>query len=111
MARTIRFHLDEQVNPAIAKALRSRGIDVTTALSVGLYSADDFQHLVFAQSDGRVIFTHDSDFLRIHASGHPHSGIVYCHPNNRSIGQIVRALVSIWETSEHGQTLNRLIYI
>lgn len=43
MARTIRFHLDENVHRAIAEGLRRRGIDVTTTPEVGLLNATDDQ--------------------------------------------------------------------
>ena len=35
MARTIRFHLDECCDPAIADGLRRRSIDVTTSQEAG----------------------------------------------------------------------------
>jgi hypothetical protein len=41
MARTIRFHLDECCDPAIANGLRRRGIDVTTSQEAGLLEAKD----------------------------------------------------------------------
>ena len=41
MPQTIKFHLDENVNPAIAKGLSGRGIDVTTTPEVGLIEAND----------------------------------------------------------------------
>jgi hypothetical protein len=41
MARTIRFHLDENCHPAIAGGLRRRGVDVTTTPEVGLLHASD----------------------------------------------------------------------
>ncbi|MEM9538947.1 MAG: hypothetical protein AAGA60_05480 [Cyanobacteria bacterium P01_E01_bin.42] len=40
MSRTIRFHLDENVDNSIADGLRRRGIDVTTTPEVELISAD-----------------------------------------------------------------------
>ena len=79
MLRTIRFHLDENCSPAIADGLRRRGIDVTTTPEVGLVSAIDEDQAAYCLSEGRVIFTQDTDFLRINASGTPHAGIVYCH--------------------------------
>jgi hypothetical protein len=39
MARTIRFHLDENFPHAIAKGLRRRAINVTTAPEVGIISS------------------------------------------------------------------------
>jgi predicted nuclease of predicted toxin-antitoxin system len=76
MARTIRFHLDEHVNPAIADGLRRRGIDVATTADAGLLGADDLLHIAFAMPEGRVICTNDEDFLKWHDQGVQHCGIV-----------------------------------
>lgn len=88
----MRFHLDEQVDPAIAEGLRHRGIDVTTSQSAGLLSAPDKDHVAFALEEQRVIFTNDRDFLRIHSRGGAHCGIVYSPPQAKSIGEIIRFL-------------------
>jgi len=65
----IRFHLDEHLARLVAQALRQYGVDVTTPSDVDLLSADDAGHLAFADSEGRVMVTHDDDFLRLHAEG------------------------------------------
>ena len=57
MATTIRYHLDENVNHAIAHGLRLRGIDVTTATDAELLRATDEEHLAFAARTGRVLVT------------------------------------------------------
>ena len=88
----MRFHLDEQVDHAIARGLRKRGIDVTTTTDAGLLSAEDPRQLEFAHRESRVIFTQDADFLRLHHQGLPHAGIVYAAPGSRDIGEIVRFL-------------------
>jgi predicted nuclease of predicted toxin-antitoxin system len=75
----IRFHLDEHISPAIAAGLRQRGIDVTTTIEAGLAGADDSAHIAFAMADGRVIVTHDEDYLVHHAQGTVHAGVAYCH--------------------------------
>jgi predicted nuclease of predicted toxin-antitoxin system len=51
----VRYHLDEHVPPAIAKALRKYGIDVTTTVEAGLRTLGDREHLEFARSEGRII--------------------------------------------------------
>jgi len=66
MPRTIRFHLDEHVDHAVADGLRRRSIDCTTTADAGLLGAGDPDQLVFAKSQGRVLFSNDSDFLRAH---------------------------------------------
>ncbi len=88
----IRFHLDENVDHAIAHGLRLRGLDVTTATDSDLIAAADLEHITFALAENRTIFTQDQDFLRHHAAGDMHAGIVYSRQGARSIGEIVRHL-------------------
>jgi predicted nuclease of predicted toxin-antitoxin system len=111
MPQTIRFHLDEHVDPAVAGGLRSRGIDVTTTRDAGLLSAPDEEQLAFIRSEGRVIFTEDADFLRLHAAGESHPGIAYCHQQTRAIGEIIRGLVLIWEVLEPDDMRNHVEYL
>lgn len=105
----IRYHLDESVNHAVAFGVRRRGIDVTTAADAKLIGASDEAHLEFAPTNGRVAVSHDSDFLRLAAEGAEHAGIAYCHQRDRSVGQIVAALVRLWRARAaeevHGQVV------
>ncbi|HEX7447587.1 MAG TPA: DUF5615 family PIN-like protein [Pirellulales bacterium] len=92
---SVRYHLDEHIDPAVAAGLRGRGIDVTTTSDAGLLSADDEEHLRFALAERRAIMTHDEDFLVFHSQERPHCGIVFCHQEARTIGHIVHSLVMI----------------
>ena len=103
MVRSLRFHLDEMCDPRIAVALSQRGVDVTTAKTAELLGASDSDHLAYALSEGRVILTHDADFLRLHAAEAEHQGIVYSPPNVRSLGELVRLLSLMWELIEPGE--------
>jgi predicted nuclease of predicted toxin-antitoxin system len=89
------FHLDEQIPRAVADALRSRGVDVTTTTDAGLTGIEDREHLVFAANAGRVVITEDVDFLRLYAEGTPHAGIVFWRQQTRSIGEVLRRLLLI----------------
>ena len=111
MPRTIKFHLNEHCNSAIAAGLRRHGIDVTTTPEVGLIGATDEQQLAHAFGSGRMIFTKDSDYLRLDASGTPHAGIAYCHQQSRSIGEIVDGLVLIWEVYDPQEVAGRVEYV
>ena len=111
MPRTIRFHLDEHVAHAVAHGLRRPGIDVTTTTDAGLIGATDHEQIAYANTQGRVIFTEDDDFLALAAAGVAHPGVVYCHQNTRSIGQIIRALELIWEIYEPAEMQNRVEFI
>lgn len=111
MPRTIRYHLDEHIDFAVAQGLRRRGIDVTTTPDAGLLSADDSDHIAFAVASGRVIVSNDPDFLRLHDQAVEHAGIAYCHQQTRSIGEMISALELIWEVLEPEEMQNRVEFI
>ncbi len=111
MPRTIRFHLDENCHRAVAEGLRRRGIDVTTTPEAGLMSAGDEEQIAYGVAQGRVIFTQDRDFLRLHAAGIPHMGIAYCEKDTKSIGEMIQGLVLIWEVLEPDEIQNRVEYL
>jgi predicted nuclease of predicted toxin-antitoxin system len=71
----IKFYMDEHVPAAVTAGLRKRGVDVLTAQEAGMVEATDEDHFVLATNQGRVIFTQDADFLRLHAAGIEHAGI------------------------------------
>jgi len=89
----IRFHLDENVHHGVARALRLRGIDVTTTTDAGLVEATDEVQFQFAVREGRVLITHDADFLDAHFAARDHPGLVYVAKGVRSVGDIARSLV------------------
>jgi predicted nuclease of predicted toxin-antitoxin system len=95
MSDGIRFHLDESVDPAIANGLRLRGVDVTTSHQAELLGASDEKQLDFALVEGRMLVTHDEDFLVLARDGIAHSGIAYCRPGSRSADQNIAALLLI----------------
>ena len=111
MPRTIRFHLDENCNPAIADGLRRRGIDVTTTPEAGLLRATDERQAAHALAEGRVIVTQDRDFLRWNAAGEPHAGIAYCDKDAKSLGEMIAGLTRIWEKLEPEAMVGRVQFL
>ena len=88
----IRFFFDENMNPAIADQLIRNGIDVITVRDLGELGDSDANHLQKAAEMGRVLCTHDTDFLRLNAEGIEHAGIVFVPQYQTSVGAIVKAL-------------------
>lgn len=111
MTDRIQFHLDENVDPDVARALRRHGIDVTTTVEVGLLTKDDDAQLAYAHQEGRVIVTHDADFLRMDAKGIAHAGIAYCHKSTRSLGEIIRSLMLICEVLTPEEIQDRVEFL
>ncbi|MGL4880886.1 MAG: DUF5615 family PIN-like protein [Waterburya sp.] len=97
MNKQIRFHLDENVDPDVAKGLRRRGIDVTTTVEMNLLGQPDEVQFDFVYRQQRVIVTHDTDFFRLAIQSSDHWGIAFCNKGTRSIGEIIRSLILIYE--------------
>lgn len=94
MGDRIRFFMDEHVSTVVTQGLRRRGVDVITVQETGNVSAPDRHLLAEAAEQGRVLFTRDADFLRLHDRGIPHTGIVFA-PQGTPVGRIVRWLMLI----------------
>ena len=111
MSRRLRFHLDEHVPRSVAVALRRHGIDVTTTPEIGLRQADDLMHLTFARREGRILVTHDADFLRHHSRDVEHAGIAYCQKGARTVGQIIETLRLMYEILTSEEMENTVEYL
>ena len=94
----VRFQFDEHIAGAVARAPRRRGIDVLTSIEADLVGAPDFVQLARAHAEGRVMVTHDDDFLRF--QNDPHSGIAYCKQRSRSIGELIEMLLLTYDVME-----------
>ncbi|MFT3883495.1 MAG: DUF5615 family PIN-like protein [Gemmatales bacterium] len=93
----MKFHLDENVDPAHGDGLRRHGLDVTISGEIGLNGTEDEEQLAFAHSHGRVLVTQDKDFLILSAKGAQHAGIAYWKQGTRSIGQVIQSLIELHE--------------
>jgi len=111
MSRAIRFHLDENCARALAEGLRRRGVDVTTTPEAGLREASDEAQAAYVESEGRVLVTQDEDFLAIHAAGRPHPGIIYCRKGSRSLGDMIRGLILVWEVYDPEEMRGRVEFL
>lgn len=76
--------------------MRARGVDVSRVQEEGLRGADDDVLVKKAHSEGRVILTQDRDFLRLHAAGVAHSGIVYT-PQQSSVSRLISGALLVYE--------------
>jgi len=110
MKSRIKFYLDEHVSKAVAKGLKRRGVDVLTVAEAGLLGATDEEHLERAKSEKRIIFTQDDDFLRLHATGNEHAGIVYAH-QSKAVGTVISGLMLIHQVLETGDMINHVEYL
>ena len=102
---------DEHIPFPIIDGLRRRGIDVTTVQESGMRGALDRLILEAAHMQGRVVYTNDSDFLRHHAIGSDHSGIIYHHILDYSLGEAIRRVSLICELLSPEEMLGRVQFV
>ena len=77
----IRLYFDEDVSQEVVESLRTRGLDVTSALDAGMLRESDHEQLLYAVSQRRALVTHNRhDFEEEHRKfleqGLKHYGIV-----------------------------------
>lgn len=111
MAEIIRFYADQHYPAPVTAALLRRGIDMITAQGANLCGASDLDQLAFATSQDRVLTTFDSDFLALHQSGTPHSGIVWCPATKYGIGELIKLLVLLHGVVAAGEMHNHVEYL
>ena len=111
MAKQIRFHLDENVNPQIAKALEKMGIEVSISSMSALRTSADEDQWDFVKREGRVLITHDSDFLRLASNDGDHPGIIFCKQKDHSLGKIILECSSIHANVLPQEMRGRVEYI
>jgi hypothetical protein len=98
---SIKLYLDEDaLDRDLVKALRSRKVDILTAQEADFKSISDEEHLYYASSVGRTVFTFNrGDFVKLHnkylSEGQHHAGIIVS--NQGSVGLIIRRLLKLLE--------------
>lgn len=107
--------MDHQVRAAVSEGLRRRGIGVLTAYEDGAAEFDDERILNRATELGRVVFTHDDDFLALahqwQQTGRPFSGVIYTHQQHVTVGKAIEDLELIAQASEPFQMRNQIQYL
>ncbi len=85
---------------ALVFALRSRSVDVLSALEAGMINRFDEDHLEFASSEARVLYSFNvSDYHDLHATwtetGRAHSGIILGQQQRLTVGEELRCLMRL----------------
>ena len=113
----MRLHLDEDADAhALLKALRDRGLDVTSSRELGLLRWSDEQQLTWAFQEARVIYTYNAaDFCRLHSQilrqQRHHAGIIIGDQQTLSLGDEMRKLLKIGESHTAVDLRDRLEFL
>jgi predicted nuclease of predicted toxin-antitoxin system len=96
-----RLYIDEDSGDRnLVQALRARGVDVVTAQEVGMLERSDEEHLQYATSRDRVLYSFNrGDFLRLHAQylaeGKGHAGMLLARQQHYSVGEQMRRVLKV----------------
>ena len=113
----IRLYLDEDaMDGDLVRALRLRGVDVTTALDAGLTNTADEEQLAYATKHGRTLYSFNiSDFMALHtscvAAGKQHAGIVLGQQQRYSVGEQMRRLIRLIQMRSAESMRNRVEFL
>ena len=94
----IKLYLDEDVDVALADAVRRRGYDATTTRDCGNLGIADLAQIDFVRNSGFVILTHNvQDFPRLHyeiiGSDKHHPGLIVAKKERLTV--ILRRLLKL----------------
>ena len=112
---SLSFYMDVHVPWAITTELRLRGVNVITAQEDGAGRLKDPRLLDRATTQGRVLVTHDTDFLREAARRRdqsiPFAGIIFVPQLDVTIGRAVADLELCAKATEPAEWINRVEYL
>ena len=98
---TFPLYIDEdRISVELVAGLRNNGFDVLTCAEAGMIGKSDEEHLTYASSIGRVLYTANvGDFSEIHArwlrGGRVHTGIIACNSQRWSVGEQIRRISQV----------------
>ncbi len=110
----IRLYVDEDAEQRVlVEGLRSRSIDVVTAMEAGMLGTSDREQLDYAITHERAIYSLNvGDFARLHKAylddGQEHFGIVLIPKQRYDIGEKIRRLVDLVQ-SKTAEEIHNLI--
>jgi len=106
----MRFLADENVASSVVENLRNAGHDVKDVKEEKLYGIADREILQLAVKEGRIIVTHDKDFIHV-PSKINHRGIVLLRLQNRVPKNVAETLLRVLKSSLARKIKNRLVIV
>jgi hypothetical protein len=111
VAEPLRFYFDQHIHGAVASGLKQHGVDVLTAQEAARCGLSDSDQLAFATAQGRVMVTHDTDYLVLASSGLDHAGIAWCPATKYAVGQLLQALLLVHGVLSRDDLRNHVEYL
>lgn len=116
MAKISLYMDEDSMSHSLLRAIRARGVDVTTAFEEGMIEREDGEHLEYATAQGRTLYTFNVvDFHRLHKSyliqGKNHGGIILAPQQGYSIGEQMRRLLKLVATKTAEEMRNSVEFL
>ena len=102
---------DEHVRFDVINGLRVQGIDIVSVQDLGLRGRPDPEVLSAAQQSGRIVYTSDTDFVRLSNSGVPHSGVFFHHIRKYSPSAAINVVYLACQVLSPGEMRNRVEFL
>ncbi|MBG1269954.1 DUF5615 family PIN-like protein [Nostoc sp. WHI] len=112
----IRLFFDEDsMDQRFIKALRARGVDITSVGEVQTISSSDKEQLTLATELQRVLYTFNvGDFCQLHSihieEKQSHAGIIISS-QDYSIGEQMRRVLKLMATKSAEDMINQLVFL
>lgn len=109
------LYMDVHVPYPVTRGLLAKGIDVITAQMDNTATMEDADLLDRASLLGRIIVTHDVDFLieakKRQTTNRFFSGVIFAHQRSTSIGQMISDLELICSTATTAEFENHVEFL
>ncbi len=110
----IALYMDEDsTSRSLLMSLRSRGVDVTTALEINRLGYSDEDQLIWATSMGRTVYSYNvKDFYSLHTQfleqGRNHAGLILVQQQKYSIGELLRGVLRLVNVLSSEDMINQI---
>ena len=117
LKRRIWLYLDEDaMRRSLVFGLRTRNVNVLTALDAEMINREDEDHLLKAVSFERSVYTYNTaDFCLLHqewmSQGRSHNGIIVAAQQRYPVGEELRRLMRLLSSVTAEQMQNRLEFL
>jgi predicted nuclease of predicted toxin-antitoxin system len=96
----VKFLVDHQLPPALARYLRSRGFDCEHVLDIGLAESLDSEICKYAENHDRVIVSKDEDFLYLASQSKAKFRLLWVRLGNCRTAALLAAFDQSWNRIE-----------
>ncbi|MEI8134777.1 MAG: DUF5615 family PIN-like protein [bacterium] len=116
----LRFFLDgnagltkshRKARKEIAKVLAEFGINVTSLPSQRTFDSSEMTQWEYCKKEGRVMITHNSNYLRIAEKDLNHPGLIHCKIEMHFAGEIVLGISELYNELSPGEMRGKILYM